>query len=339
MDPAGSVTRPWPTIALAGLLSAAPGSRVANAHDPHDVSATADLPEEQAAAQRYVDHLRVFLETRIIPGIRRGILSTATSRPPALTVEVTDDPSPYNLGTKVDPNGSLNVRLSIGYVTMHDAALDAVALSGVLQRPQALRRYIMYQLQLARENHGLRVRGARPRHAMTFAEFVGLDPGIARAIFAQPEWQRSRDRVQADSLGWAVAYLLVQADPRLAGSSSLQTARDGVGVARLAAASGWFPVPPVASALGIAAIERSTAAAFDERALLCRAARLMQSGVAVLHTDTPWRSQLKRDVSVQNRVAEIRAQIASMRRDGSCAAGSADRVVTWRHTRISHRTR
>jgi len=53
---------------------------------------------------------------------------------------------------------------------------------------------------------------------------------------------------------------LVRADPRLAGMFSRSAARNGSRAARLAAASGCFPVPPVATTLGISEIERSPAA-------------------------------------------------------------------------------
>ena len=86
----------------------------------------------------------------------------------------------------------------------------------------------------------------------------------------------------------------------------------------MAAASGWFPVPPVATALGIAEIERS-GTAFDERALLCRAAQLVEAGVVHVSTNTPEGLGPEHDDVLQKRIAEIRAQIANMRRDGACA--------------------
>lgn len=308
---------------LAGLLSGLLGSSMAADVAPRDPVAKDAQPTEEEAAAQYVANLKRLLETSVVPNIKRGILNTAASRPHALTVEVTNDPSPYNVGAKVDLDGSLTVRLSLGYLTMHDAALDAVALSGVLQRPRELRRYLIYQLHLAHENYWRRTRGARAEHAMTFAEFVGLDLKVTQAIYAQPQWLTSRNRVQADSLGWTVAYLLVRADSKLAGMSPGQTARDGAGAARLAIASDWFPVPPVATALGIAAIEHSAAAAFDERALLCRAAGLMEAGVAGMRANTQWRSQVQQDANLQRRVGEIWSQIATMQRDGGCASGDA----------------
>src|SRR5687767_4272034 len=77
-----------------------------------------------------------------------------------LTIEVTEDPSPYDIGARIDADGALIARLSIGYLTMHDAALDAVTLSDALQRPRELRPYLMYQLQLAHDNQQRRARGA-----------------------------------------------------------------------------------------------------------------------------------------------------------------------------------
>lgn len=311
---------------LAGLLVVLLGSSMAADSVPRDTAAKDTRTTEQQAATQYVANLERLLETDIVPGIKRGILNAATPRPHALTVEITNDPSPYDVGVKIDPDGSLTVRISIGYLTMHDAALDAVALSAALQRPRNLCRYLMYQLHLAHENYMRRTLGTRARHAMPFAEFAGLDPKVTQAIFAQPQWLASRNRVQADSVGWTVAFLLVEADAKLAGMSSIQAASDGAGAARLAAASGWFPVPPVATALGIAAIEHSAAATFDERALLCRAASLMEAGVEEIRANTQWRAQPDRDASLQSRIGEIRAQIASMQRDGDCASDGAVRT-------------
>lgn len=284
-----------------------------------DITASSGIIEvaqasEEDAAEAYLARLRQTLEMHIVPRLKQGIVDIAASRPSALTVGVTNGASPYSVGANIEHDGSLTVQLSIGYTTMHDAALDAVALSAVLGRPRDLHRYLLYQLQLAHENHTRRGRGVRAQRAMSFAAFIGLDPKITQRIFAQPDWRKSRERVQAESLGWVLSFLLVRADPKLAGLSS-GTARDGEGAARLAAASGWFPVPPVATALGIAAIERPRAPSFDERVVLCRAGRLMEAGVAALERD----AQPKQDAASRRRMAEIRAPISTMQRDGGCA--------------------
>ena len=305
----------WACAVTAVLLSGLLGSSIAapvTRHGPVDQTA------EDDAATQYVANLKRMLVAEIVPRIERGILDTATSRPPGLTIEVTENPSPYDVVAKIDADGSLIARLSIGYLTMHDAALDAVTLSEALQRPRELRPYLMYQLQLAHDNQRRRARGARPQRAMTFVEFIGVDPEVAQTVIAQPMRMTSRTRVEVASLGWTVSHLLVRADPKLAGLSSPAAARDGTGAAILAQASGWFPVPPVATALGIAEIERSAAYAFDERALLCRAARLIEAGVERVRTKTQAAPEPERAISLRGRVAEIRAQIARMRRDGAC---------------------
>lgn len=229
------------------------------------------------------------------------------------------DASAYSIDSHVAPDGSLTVRLSIGYVTLHDAALDAVALSAALNRPQDLDRYLQYQLRLARENHRRRMQRASAQHAMTFPEFIRLDARVAQQIYAQRAWRRSRDHVQVDSLGWTVAHLLVRADPKLAGTAPLPV---GAGEARLAAAAGWFPVPPFATALGMAAIERPPAVPLDERAAICSAADLMEAGISILNTRPEGR-----DGNEHNRIADIRAQIARMRRHGRCVSGAVTAFV------------
>ena len=316
-----SVMRPWATIALAGFLSAMPESISAEyANGPHDATATAVVSEQQAAADRYVAQLRALLATWIVPGLRRGILRTAGSRPPALTVEVTDDPAPYSVGVKIDADGSLTVRLSLGYMTMHDAALDAVALSAVMRRPRGLREYLFYQLQVARENYRRRAGDEVPRHAMVFAEYVSLDPDEMQPMYARRDWRGSRARVEVESLGWAIAYLLIRADARLGGTPPLSLPQDGRAAANLAASSGWFPVPPFATALQLAEITRGPAAAWDERALLCRTALLIEDGVAGLHADATWHERIGQDAVLQGRVAEISSQIAALRHDGACVS-------------------
>jgi len=165
---------------------------------------------------------------------------------------------------------------------------------------------------------------------MTFAEFAGLDPKVIQTLFAKPDWKSRRDRVQIDSLGWAVAYILVKADPRLAGMSPSAPVRDGDGAAHLAVSSGWFPVPPFPTAFGLSAIEQSAGSPPNVRALLCHAARLMEAGLVVINTNTQWRSRLERETSLQSDLAEIRQQIDRMRRAGRCASTSVTALSTRR---------
>lgn len=281
----------------------------------------AGTPEDARAAAQYVSNVRRVLESRVLPALRAGIMSVATSKPPALAVDVTDDPSPYHIGARAGADGSLTVRLSIGYLTMHDAALDAVAMSTVMQRREDLRRYLMYQLHLAWRNELQRVRNEPAEGALAFAQFQGIDAKDAQAVYSRPEWHALRDGIETESLGWVVAQLLAQVDPAVSGPASQRAAHDGTGAARLANASGWFPVPPLATALGMAAIERSTAAPFDERALLCRAAQLMEAGTLSVRVNNS-RPPSDRDAKLRNRLDDIRKQIAGMRREGRCDPGS-----------------
>jgi hypothetical protein len=294
---------------------------------PENPASESDAAEEQAAAEHYVANLRTLVERQIVPALRRGIVATAASRPTSLTVEVTEDPSPYNVGARLDSDGSLKVRLSLGYTTMHDAALDAAMLSATLHRSQALRPYLIYQLLTARENYANRARGEPTRHAMTFAEFAALDPEAIRPVYAQREWRAARDHIEVESLGWTVAHLLARADPKLGGTPSFPTSPAGAAAARLAAASGWFPVPPFATAFQLADVMRSPQRSWDARALLCRAALFMESGVATFKTDVRWRERLQQDEPLQGRLAAIRSDIADMRRDGGCTTAEKGQDV------------
>ncbi len=301
-----------------------------------------DAAEEQAAALRYATNLRTLIATQIVPSLEHGILSIANSRPPHLTVNVTDDRSPYAVGAHLDSSGSPIVSLSIGYTMMHDAALDAAALAAVLHRPRELRHYLIYQLRLARENERREVCGEARQHAMTFAEFIKLDPKSAQAIFTEPQWKHSRERVQASSLGWAIADWLARADPELAGMPRSSITHHGDAAARLMAASGMFPVPPFATALGLAEIERSAAITGNERATLCGAAGLMESGTRALQEDALWRTRLSQDTHLQSEVSAIRKQISDMRRDGHCGphpltAARLNRAVEFHRAVVAQR--
>ncbi len=308
-------------LAFLGLLGGSLPTSTAMSIDQGELqNGSADATEERAAAARYISNLKTVVANRIVPGLQRAILSRAVIRPRTLTVEVTDDPSPYSVGAHVGSDQSLTVRLSLGYLTMHDAALDAAGVAAALNRPRELREYLAYQLRIAQDNSARRARHEPTERAMPFAEFAGLDPKTIQALFAQRDWRARRDRVQIDSLGWVVAYFLIRVEPRLAGMPQSAGIRDGEGAARLAAASGWFPVPPFATAFELSAIDRWTTTSPNERALLCRAAYLMEAGLAVTHANTQWRSRLKQEASLQSELAEIQEQIRQMRRDGSCAS-------------------
>lgn len=311
--------RPSAARLLRGLCAAALAVHLVL---PRAVAQEEGLTEEEASAQ-YVSNLRRLLEHRVLPDLTRGILEISASRPPALTVDVTSDASPYSIGSDVASDGSLIVRLSVGYLTLHDAALDAVALPSVLDNPQALNRYLMYQLGLARENRRRGTQGGTSRRAKTFAEFIGLNSQVARRIVTERAWRLSRDRIEVESVGWVVAHLLVRADPQIAGTAR---GASGAGAARLAAASGWFPVPPIATALGIAAIERSSVAPFEEHAVLCDAASLMAAGLSAMSASTQARAT-EPDATASSRLTDIHAQIVRLRRHGRCAADAVTVMV------------
>lgn len=315
-------------LALSPLLmtgvgrTASADSSVASGIDhEHRLAVGDDASDEDEAARRFVAHLDALIAERIVPGIRRGVLAKSTARPPALRVEVTDDPSPYHLGARIDSDGSLRVRLSLGYVTMHDAALDAVALSAALKRPEQLRNYLSYQIALARENEQRQSSSNRRYRAMSFAQFARLDGKTTEALYRQESFQRERAQIEVNSLGWVLAYLLVKADPRFAGVAPSALARDGRGAAELAAASGWFPVPPVATALGLAEVAPSRHGAGQSP--LCRAASLVEEGVQILKISQPWMSRLESDPALQRQVAKIESDVARMRHDGDCTLAIA----------------
>lgn len=98
-------------LSVAATLFATSLGSVSSAGTPEGAPAQAEVTEEEAGAH-YVSNLRRALETHLLPALRAGIMRVATSKPPSLTIDVTDDPSPYHIGARVAPDGSLSVRLS-----------------------------------------------------------------------------------------------------------------------------------------------------------------------------------------------------------------------------------
>jgi len=109
------------------------------------------------------------------------------------------------------------------------------------------------------------------------------------------------------------------------GSTHGSINQGGAGAARLAAAAGWFPVPPVSTALGIAESEQPAGVEWNPRATICRAASLMEQELEGLHADSTWRDRSLQDPDLQRRVADISVQILALRRDGGCHAVPARR--------------
>jgi hypothetical protein len=260
----------------------------------------------------------MLLARQIVPALRRGILKAATSRPPSLVIEVMDDPSPYDIGAKRAADGALTVRLSVGYLTLHDAALDAVTMAGALNRPRDLQRYLLYQLAWAHASYRSGVPAESVSLPLSFDRFIGLDKQALEALFGQRGLRDARVQIEIESLGWTIAYLLTQADPQLVGRSESGIDAGGRGAARLATSSGWFPVPPFATAFGVAALNQSAEDDWNLRASLCRAARLIEDGVDMMRVDSLWRARSMQNLELRRRVSEIEAQIDAMRRDGGC---------------------
>ena len=304
---------------FAGAPCTAEASDLSDGRAPaHSQSYSAEADGEQVAAEHYMASLRDLFGSQIVPAVRHGILSISASRPPNLTIAMTDDPSPYRIVAAADANGSLTVKLSLGYAVLHDAALDAVVVAEVLGRPNDLQRYLIFQLRMAQINDGLRAKRRPIKKVPTFAQFARIAPETARAIYAEKQSQRKRSQAQVRSLGWVVSYLLTEADPKLAGSLPLPPSRHAEAAGRLAAASGWFPIPPFATALHMAAIDSPRHVPQTLATLLCRAAILMEGGIAGLHTERKWQQRWEQNADLQRGVTEIETQIAAMRRDGGC---------------------
>lgn len=160
---------------------------------------------------------------------------------------------------------------------------------------------------------------------MDFAQFADIDSNVARSLFAQATIRRRRDQVEVNSPGWVVAYLLVKLDVQLTRLSPSAVICDGRAAAILAAASGWFPVLPVATAAGLAEVEPSTPGRASKQSSLCRAASLMEAGVETLRASAPSRSRLQHGPVLQRQLAAIQSDVARMRHDGNCTLVSPRR--------------
>ena len=326
--PALGTTASMHAVAIAAAATIACATNVAVAQiDPLKPGNGASA--KPAMAPTYIESLKALLTTRILPGLQRAILATATSRPSALYVEVTDDPSPYSVAARMDPDESLTVRLSVGYLRMHDAALEAVSLAAAFRRPEALQAYLKYQIRWASNSYERSARGGSALRAMSFAEFIGVDAKTVEAVLNRREGKIKLDRARIESLGWVLAYFLTRADPGLAGLSRSPMSRAGEAAARLAAASGWSPVPPFPTAFELAAIEQRPTEQPDERALLCRAVVFIEPGLEVATEDSRWRTRLGEQSEPEEKFAELRAQIARMRRDGACVLDIVAASARW----------
>ena len=274
--------------------------------------------ESQAsdAARDYLANAQRVLESQVVPKVKQGILALATTRPPSLGVFITEDPSPYHLAVTSDKGGAIVVKISLGYLAMHDAALDAIALSSTLNRSQELRKYLRYQLAIARENEALTKQGRARLRAKTFAEFLNLTQSVLQSIYSQPQWQRERQVVGADSLGWVVSYLLARHDRRLSGDSVAIPA--SASAATLAGTAGFFPAPPFSTAYQLEEVTNPGQQSPPDRRLLCRAADFVDAGVLVL-TSEQWQHRAAENEALRIRIQKLRDDVARMRRDARCA--------------------
>lgn len=309
---------PLPGLGLGILLAVCCQGRLTMAAVPPPSTALGQDSQVTAeeAGRRYLSNKQQLFEAKLVPSLERGMLSISTARPPTLSVWVTEDLSPYHISAKFGANGALIVRLSLGYLTMHDAALDAVAIAGPSKNSKALRSYLRYQLELARSNDR-RTAANEPRdRAKSFAEFARLEPKSVQALFDQPQWRAERDRAEMDSLGWTIAFLLVGLDSRNAGVPA--AVPQSTAAARLAAASGFFPAPPFATAFQMADIIRPRGEKPDERVQVCRAADFMAAGGSAVAASREWQERLSQNAKLRDQVIRLDSEVKRMRRDGRC---------------------
>lgn len=300
-------------IALAALL-------VTTLFDAHGAEQSAPVDSEAQAANAardFVVNAQRVLESQVMPKMKEGIVQLTTTHPSSLGIFITEDPSPYHLAVTADKRGAINVQISLGYLAMHDAALDAIALSSALNRRQELRKYLRYQLAMARKNEALTKQGSARLRVKTFAEFLSLKQSVVQAVYSQPQWQKERQVVGADSLGWVVSYLLVRHDRRLSGDSVAIPA--SASAAKLAGVSGFFPAPPFSTAYQLEDITNPGQQDPPDRRLLCRAADFVDAGVLVLRSEQEWQLRAAESEALRTRIQKLRDDVARMRRDARCA--------------------
>jgi hypothetical protein len=313
--PASRRVQSWPRamMAVAALLM----TTLLNAHGSEQSTPVDSEVQAADAARDFVVNAQRVLELQLMPKMKEGIVRLTTTHPSSLGIFITEDPSPYHLAVTADKRGAINVQISLGYLAMHDAALDAVALSSALNRPQELRKYLRYQLAMARKNEVLTKQGSARLRVKTFAQFMNLKQSVIQAIYSQPQWQRDRQVVGADSLGWVLSYLLVRHDRRLSGDSVAIPA--SASAAKLAGAAGFFPAPPFSTAYQLEEVTNPGQQDPPDRQLLCRAADFLDAGVSLLKSEQAWQLRAADNEALRTRIQKLREDVARMQRDARCA--------------------
>lgn len=316
-DSTVSSLRRSPIVALlAGSLCIASSVNAVAAQVPSQQDERSKAPALDV--NKYGKQLEQFLSSEIVPKLSRAIVASAKTRPRSMQVQLVYDASPYR-SKAVVRDRQLLVTLTLGYVLAHDAALDGAGLSAMFNQPDVLERYLSYQISAARENERRRTsNGARERTA-TYAEFASLPPGVVRSTFSDTQWHAQRRAAQEASLGWVIAYLLVSADPSLAAPHD----DPAVGAARLAAAAGWFPVPPLATALGWAEYSTGAPQTGDAREVWCRAVTPMDQGVETARTTSS--SQGTSEPQAERQIAFVELQIAKIKQRNRCGSRSGSK--------------
>lgn len=285
-------------------------------------SAVADAPphDERSASPAfdvgpYGRRLEQFLSSNVLPKLSKAVVASAETRPRGLRIELAYDASPYRSTASVK-DGELLVTLSLGYMLVHDAALDGAGISAVLKQPEIFERYLGYLISASRDRERRRPSDDGARRLATYAEFASLPPAVVSATFSDPQWHAQRRAAQEASLGWVIAHLLVSADPSLVPGHE----DPGTAAARLTAAAGWFPVPPLATALGWAEYRGGALRSGEKPDLWCSAEALMNQGLRTARATSSWRPD---DApTAESRLAAVESQIARIRQRHRCGSAA-----------------
>lgn len=207
----------------------------------------------------------------------------------------------------------------------HDAALDAAGLATRIHRAPLLLPYLQYQIVTARENMRRRSAGEKMRPTATFPLFSKANLAQAQGIANNNAWLRERAIAQRESLGWVSAYLLTSAVPEIAGHDKHGARLSPVqwharSAARVAAASGWFWVPPLATAIGLVEFGPDRLRPRNSNELFCRAADLLASSIDAISQDPEWREQLAANDSLVARARAAAQSVTTIRSERRCAA-------------------
>lgn len=241
-------------VTLMGVLAGGPQTLAAEPEAPPDTAL--EVYRRDAAA---------LLAEELVPRLERGRASTRDV--PAYTVAVVPSRDPLRLDVQSQPNGTVDVVISAGFVLFSDALVDAEVLGRLANQRPAVQRYFDDITTFA----GVATRaGAEKNSPGPFYTRLGWKKTLYDVTYASPEYQQTRSEVFVQAITWVVAHAVVAAS-RGEGHETDRLAAEWL------ARSGFAPLPNVGMTMLYFAAREPT----ETRASVwrCSTRRTLETGV------------------------------------------------------------